>query len=732
MLYRPIVEIVRTVCEIADGDGAATIADRLRATLVRLDVDAGLAGPLERLLGVSELDAEASPESVQVATRTAVVALLVAAARTRPLLVVIEDFQWVDSASREVVSALVQEVPAVPMAFVTTYRSGAAPDWMNRPQATQLSLPPLSRRESIELARAVVFRSAMPRGTQVASPETVNAIIEHAEGNPFFIEELALAVEESGRDPSGPLPESIVDVVRSRIFGLSGGTQRVLAIASIIGRTCPISLLEALVAGDSRLAARLDELARLDLVLLRAQGNDRVVTFRHVVTQEVAYEILSAEERRRLHGDAARALEAAHAGRHDAVIELLAYHHARGDDPARAVDALSLAVIKAVSANALDAARSDHADAVRLLDKMPSVPENRRRRIALYVGEHVVPLFFLLLQVESYLRVLDELEPEASALGDPALLGMLYARKGHCLWWIGRFDEAVAASERALGYLEPLHLPILAVHTFRANALYAKGDFAKLLALEPVTREVIARERHLRWSAYLLGTFAWSHTRMGHLERASAITEELLGLVREGVDASVTSFVHWSVALVLSDAGDSERALEHARRGVEVAPTPADRIWAESVEAVVLCRRAEDAERGTQALGPLIHELRRHRLLAVEELFVPALGEGYVRLGRFDDAIRVFDGLRARAERYEMRYLEAVACGWLAAIAERSGDPSATGYRARAERIRAELGTGRERPAAARASGIGLAVASDRIDAGGCKLGSPASGQADD
>lgn len=690
MPYVPIVEIARALCAVAPGDDTATVAERLRSTVERLDIDGELARPLAQLLGIAAPDSEATPEAAQLATRRSLIDLLLAAARETPLLVVLEDVQWIDGASRDVLAALVQEVPAAALALVTTYRSGAAPDWMSRPQATQLSLPPLSRRESIELGRAVVLRSAIPRGGQIASAETVNAIIERADGNPFFIEELALAVEESGHDPSGPLPASIIDVVRSRIFALSGRSQRVLATASIAGRTCPISLLEALLPGDPELALRLDDLARLDLVVSRTRGRERVLVFRHAVTQEVAYEILPTAERRRLHGEAARSIEAAHVGCHEEALDLLAHHHARGDDPARAVDVLARAVVKAVAANALDAARADHEEAVRLLDALPGTTENRRRRVLLYVGEHIVPLFFLLLQVESYLAVLEGLEDDARALADPALLGMLYARKGHCLWWVGRFNEAVAASEQALSFLQPLGLPLLAVYTFRANALYAKGDFVALLALEQATREVVERERHVRWSAYVLGAIAWSHVRMGNRDRAVSIAEQSLGLIRERGDASVTSFVHWSMALVASETADSELALEHARRSVDVAPTPADRMWAESVEAVVLCRRTEDAERGTAALRPLVAASRQSNLLAVEELFVPALGEGYVRLGRLAEARSVFEELLARSERYGMRYLEAVACGWLATIARLAGEAPSP-CREREEQILGEL-----------------------------------------
>lgn len=593
----------------------------------------------------------------------------------------LEDVQWLDGASRELVAALAQEAAAAQVVLVATYRPGAAPPWMDRPQATQLSLLPLSVAEAAELASSVVGRSGA----------AVEAIVERAEGNPFFIEELSLTFRANREVPAGGLPESILDVVSSRIAPLGAGARRVLVTASVAGRSCPLPLLRTLLPKQADVETAVDELARLELVYLKTRGLERSVVFRHAVTQEVAYGLLSAADRRAVHGSAARALEAQHAERCDEVIELLAHHHARGDDPERAVDVLSRALVKAVGANALDAAQSCFDEAIRIFEELPSTPENRRRRMQLLVAEHSVPLFFLSLRVEEYLRMLDTLEPEAIQLADPAVLGMLCARRGHCLWWVGRFDEAVASARRALELLEPLRMPVLAVHTFMMNSLYAKGDLRSVLLHQQRTLEVLERERNVRWSAYVLGVIAWAHARLGNRDEAVALGQRTLQLARDRADPSISSFAHWSLAMVLATVGELGPGLEHAERAVEEAPTPADRMWAESVRAGLHCRRPEDAARGTATLGALVSVLRRSNQLAAEDLFIPALGEGYVRLGRLDDGRRVFEELLACAERHGMRYLEAFACEWLAKIAQQLDRPSAHRLRERSKEILSDL-----------------------------------------
>lgn len=688
MPYLPIREIVRGLAGADEADDPLRLAAKLDAHLEKLALDGETAQALLRLLGVNDVDSGSTPEGAQAQIRSAVVAYVLAAAREKPLLVIVEDVQWIDGASRDLLDALAQEVSGAPVALVATYRSGAAPSWMNRSPVTQLALQPLSRAESAELAGAVVA-SGSPHALQ----ETVAAIVERAEGNPFFIEELALTFDRTLGTAPTRLPESIVDVVSSRVGALGAGARRVLAAASIAGRTCPLPLLRALLPNEPDLEVRLEELSRAELVHLKRSASERIVVFRHAATQQVAYDLQTPDERRKLHGMAARALETAHAGRLDDCIELVAHHHARGDDPERAVDVLSRAVVKAVAANALDAARADYDEAVRILDTLPATLENRRRRVQLHVGEHIVPLYFLRLEVDAYLALLEALESEARALDDPALLGMLYARKGHCLWWVCRLDESIAASDRALAAFESRGLPVLAVYTFLLQSLYAKGELRKVVALESRALEVLSQEHDLRWTAYTLGVFAWSHARLGNFEHALAVGARVVDIARARNDASVASYADWCHALVLLDAGNREEALAHARRGAAAAPTPADRVWAESVVGDILCRSKETASEGIALLAPLVDELRQSHLLSAEELFVPALGEGYVHLGRLDEGRRIFEELLLRAERHGMRYLEAVACAWLATIARLSGTPREAGFFAeREQRLLTEMG----------------------------------------
>jgi predicted ATPase len=188
---------------------------------------------------------------------------------------------------------------------------------MSRPQVMQLSLLPLSPGDAAALARSIIASDA-------TNAKEVDAIVARAEGNPFFIEELTLSFGAGRAAPESDLPESIVDVLRSRIFALGASARRVLVTASVMGRTCPLHFLRTLLPTETDLEEILDELARVELVHVTTRGRERTLTFRHAMTHLVAYGLLSANDRRTLHGTAARTLEATHQDRNDEAIELLA------------------------------------------------------------------------------------------------------------------------------------------------------------------------------------------------------------------------------------------------------------------------------------------------------------------------------------------------------------------------------------------------------------------------
>jgi predicted ATPase len=283
---------------------------------------------LLRMLGVRDrgggLD-ELSPEVLRARTFEALLELFLGATTARALAVFVEDLHWIDRTSEEWLGALVERLSGSRLVLVATYRPGYRPGWIDRSYATQMSLAPLGREDSFRVVEGILGDSA---GT------LTEPVLLRAEGNPLFLEELAIAVRDHARLEGEPtIPATIEEVVGGRIDRLAPEPRRLLGAAAVLGREFSRDLLTAVWCGS--LDPHADTLIRQEFLFPRAAG-ERGYVFKHPLTQEVAYARLEPGERRRLHALAGEALEAQ--ARHGAeVVDQLADHWARTDDAARAV-----------------------------------------------------------------------------------------------------------------------------------------------------------------------------------------------------------------------------------------------------------------------------------------------------------------------------------------------------------------------------------------------------------
>jgi tetratricopeptide (TPR) repeat protein len=251
--------------------------------------------------------------------------LVLAECEARPLMMVLEDLHWGDLPSVQLIDAalrLGRDKPLFVLALARPEVRDAFPRLWAERDLQEVRVGELSRRASVELARAVL-------GAQ-ATPETVERIAAQAAGNAFYLEELIRAVAEGkGRE----LPETVLAMVQSRLLGLGVEERRLLRAASIFGQTFWRGGLEALL-GDADVGAHLSMLEEQELISRRRDGRlTGEHTFRHALLREAAYEMLTNEDRALGHRLAGAWLE--QVGEHEAIT--LAEHFERGGEPGRAV-----------------------------------------------------------------------------------------------------------------------------------------------------------------------------------------------------------------------------------------------------------------------------------------------------------------------------------------------------------------------------------------------------------
>ncbi|MEY4508872.1 MAG: hypothetical protein RLZZ450_994 [Pseudomonadota bacterium] len=328
--------LVRAAAGVSESDtprAQRTLLERYLTTLF----DSGKEPALEflsDLIGVAADEpasarmqaARSDPEVMREQTQRAFVNWLDAEARQRPLVVLLDDLHWGDLPSVSYVEETLHALSDRPIMVVALARPEVHeqfPRLWQRVGVQEVRLKGLTRRSSERLARSLLAEQ---------TPDSIIArVVELADGNAFFLEELIRRVAEGGTD----FPQTVLAIVQSRLERLDPQARRALSAASTFGETFWVDGVRALLSAKSELRACFESLAREELVVRRpdARFRDHVeYTFRHAFVRDAAYEMTDEGERRSAHAKAGAWLESV--GERDAL--LLADHFELGGLPSRA------------------------------------------------------------------------------------------------------------------------------------------------------------------------------------------------------------------------------------------------------------------------------------------------------------------------------------------------------------------------------------------------------------
>ena len=309
-----------------------------------------------------------------------IVALLSEAATQSPLLIVLDDLQWFDSASWAVALAAARKVSPMLLVLLTRptpERPEQLDELADLGTSARLVLKPISEQDALALATERL-------GVRQMGADVAKVIVEAAEGIPFFIEELAFSLRDSGAldtedgtvklaRPADELgvPHTLSSVVLSRIDRLAPELQLTLKVASVIGRTFDTQALAAVHPahpGTDELANQLTDLKALDLIVESSPGS---FDFKHALTRDTAYDLLLFDQRRRIHRSVATFLESLPDEPREPLYALLAYHWDRGEDHTKALGYFektgATSLRKGANREAIDA----HSRSLELLHRHP-------------------------------------------------------------------------------------------------------------------------------------------------------------------------------------------------------------------------------------------------------------------------------------------------------------------------------------------------------------------------
>ena len=335
--------------------------------------DNAMTGPLEARLRKSSLEG-------------LLVECLRHIARERPLLLVVEDTHWIDDLSRDLLEVLARSVAQMPVLLVVTRRpqetaAGRTDTLCQLPHSTALTLVAFTDAEAERLIRLKLSQLFEFQGPP--PPRLLGRLVARSAGNPFYLEELLNFLRDQQIDFQDPdavetleWPDSLHSLVLSRIDRLTETQQSALKVASVVGRLFPAAVVWGLQHAAQRQAVA-DDLARLcqaDLTALDRPEPELVYIFKHVVTQEVAYDSLPHATRSKLHNEIGLLLEQLYADRLARHVDLLAFHFDRSLNTVKKREYLCKAGEAAQAQYANQAAISYFERALPLLAPAESVP----------------------------------------------------------------------------------------------------------------------------------------------------------------------------------------------------------------------------------------------------------------------------------------------------------------------------------------------------------------------
>jgi class 3 adenylate cyclase len=340
ILYLPLVDILKQYFAVEDASD-----QRIRKVVTHAIEGVGLEpseiAPYLSMLLSGQIDDETlqglAPEARRKQTFEALRVLFVAISRRRPLVLVVEDLHWLDHPSEAFLRFLGESPGAAPLLLLVTYRPGYHHTWGEKSYYSQITLHPLSPAESGTLIASVLGVADIPHDLR-------ELIGRKGEGNPFYLEEITKSFLEWGiiqRAGAGyrlsramtpsDVPETIQDVIVSRIDRLPEEHKQVIQAAAVIGRAFAARLLRRITDIQEQLDDCLSALKSLEFIYEKSVFPDLEFIFKHVLTQEAAYNSLLSHRRTRLHTAIGLVIEELHQERFAEHYEELAHHFTRGE-----------------------------------------------------------------------------------------------------------------------------------------------------------------------------------------------------------------------------------------------------------------------------------------------------------------------------------------------------------------------------------------------------------------
>lgn len=675
---QPVLELFRVhFFGLAPTDGAATARGRIDACFAPVTSSESDLQLLHEFFGVASAQAAAlalGPRARQ-ARLLALARSLMRHQAGLERVIMIEDLHWLDEASEEFVSALVEGAAGTRTLLLLNYRGAYRAPWTGVPYFEQIDLAELGPAEMDALVAELL-------APVTALPEVCWLVCRRASGNPFFAEELVRTLAESGLFapdtglPSGgleaverALPATIEAVIGARLDRVGEPEKTLLQMCAIIGKEIPLAVLEDVASPlASQIQVGLEGLCRAGLILPQRSEGGRHFAFRHPLIQEVAYSTQLKVRREQVHASVAAAMELYYAEQLDEYAGLIAYHFEQAKQALKAAQHNARAAAWVGSSSAAQAIK--HWRKVReLLQLVPRSAEVDRLRAT--AGGKIALLGWRQgLTMQEVKPLIDDAIALASEVED-RLVPWLLTIEGRMLVASGGSAEGyVDCVKKALLYIDVDRDPgrVALANAFLSQACAWAGRLDEALHANGVAlanaHEIDAYDRDFMGfnvEQWIQGVRLRLLVRMGRFDDARACLAHIAAAKAIGGESEMpvpgmAEFGEVELAWALDDRALAQAQIPGLARLVaqhESAPYVHAFVLGYSAQALLVAGQHQDALRSFERALALIRDTGAAREFETEVLAGTA--ECHLALGQYEAArLYATQGIelsRARATR---------------------------------------------------------------------------------
>jgi class 3 adenylate cyclase/tetratricopeptide (TPR) repeat protein len=584
--FYPVIEQLERALRLEKTDAPEQKLDKLDAVLGNLDLPVTDFGPvLASLLSLSASERypplALSPDDRKRRTLEALAAMIEAMTMRQPVLMVVEDAQWIDPSTLELMSLLVDQLRAKRFLMLVAFRPEFAQPWGGYAQVTALMLNRLSQKQCAAMVMKVTGGKALP-------PEVLEQIVAKTDGVPLFVEELTKNLLEAGlfkeQDgalvlngplPAFAIPASLQDSLMARLDRLIADVKKVAQLAATLGRIFSYELLAAVArVKEGVLSDALAQLVTSGLIYRHGLAPAIAYEFKHALVQDAAYQSLLKSTRQQYHQRIAGVLEERFPQIVETQPELLAHHYTEAQLPEQAIGYWQRAAVQAGERAGYVEALADLAKALDLIKTLPDTLERTKQELAVYLRQ-AEALHFLGRREE----IVDLLLPHQERLDrleDHSLAGQYYFWLGYAHSWLGNREEATRNLERSLEEATRSRDKAIMGLAHRALGLEYRysGQLDNAVSHARRGMELLGQTKHWFWLGDAAYTLAFNYYWIGQFDLALQVATRLDAIGKTIGSRRFQTLGTMMTGVTLATSGECEAGIEACRRALELAPDP--------------------------------------------------------------------------------------------------------------------------------------------------------------